>query len=811
MGEDMMFRDRRYIKLKKAIVWESENFGKNKDGISLGYFDSIEIKELDYSEKDSNWLEAAWNQSIRLSGEVQPKVYEHPLFIMARGDQTWKEKIDTFWNLQTQFLLVTFVHFVTPDGEKQNFFSEVETESEKILNEYGAEKVSAVCYHSIDASDLIIIWKTDYLVKALDCLQKVYILDPIGDLHTICSFSLNSQSDLERDEEIPYISLRFGVKDAKLAHFFLEKIRNDFKFMKNVTPYITTGTEDIDITLEKVKVSEFLALMNAIFNDNGMNKAFCDAFNESATHLGIPHLGKAKPRGIIVSNSITFRCETLLGYFQELRKKIPGDVTEPDYSWMKLVSVQLNALISMSRFCILDRFCYLILDSVQTFCENFSEWVIGQETITSERLRKIQKFVRAWGILMDQTVRADGQFTQDTGVNSVFYDIPVSLLEFYIAFTKRCMHFLQMKEGTEKKEHGLFLMPNLCRRTKVEDVFGNPPPAKRLLYVDVPLDYLYRPRQILYQLCHEISHFCGEEPRSRKTRAQLFTMNCAQLVVQRLHIEDIQTTKEMYRELYAVLDINRTAYMQETAQIVWKKVKELLLSREKVQGWVEQYLENKMMSGRIKEDMRHELILNYDNNREHIIAGVKRDVEKVVYLYTECYADVSMIFMLEPRYTDYIQLYHQELNWIDMSEKSGAGKYTELVQRIALVLLAVPQRTIEREEQMDKLSNEDRKLFDDALRLANSIKQGECNPQYFLPGSVMRQISQYLKYCYEQLNGMYSEQEELKEIRNTFLAVTEDFSDVIEEYRQTIERYESYIQESLFWKGEDRKRKEVAE
>lgn len=81
----------------------------------------------------------------------------------------------------------------------------------------------SVCYHSIDVSDMIIIWKSDYLVETIECLREIYLQDQIGDLHTICSFTQSKIVKEDQDEIIPYISLRFGVKDAERAQDFFQK------------------------------------------------------------------------------------------------------------------------------------------------------------------------------------------------------------------------------------------------------------------------------------------------------------------------------------------------------------------------------------------------------------------------------------------------------------------------------------------------------------------------------------------------------------------------------------------------------------
>lgn len=820
--DEILFQDRRCLRLSKAFIFGSETLMQQDKNIRLcfGYFDALEVECL-HVEGDENWLETIWIKEIRESRNITSEIYKHPMFVTAQGNLAWKNALDSFWKRQAEYLLVSLVHFAVASSQQENCkfsvrdrFSEVKKKVDDIIKKYGSN-VSAVFYHSIDLSDMVIIWKTDRLSDVMKCLKEVYLANTIGNMHTICSFSMNTDVSSENEEEaIDYVSFRFSVKNAYAADRFFSLIAKEKRISTwfNQKPYLSIGSEDIEFVFHNITATNLKNFMYTVFQNSEINSCFKHGFNESLTHIGVALSAgiPEKTTDCFLDNSLAIRCRTVFEYFRKIRAKLIKKETEANYSWLKLVSVQLNTLISMSQLCVLDRFCYLMLDSVQTFLEILGKWISDGIEITSQRLSLIQKYVRSWGILMDQTVRTDGQFTQNIGVSPAFYDIPVSLLEFYIAFTRRCIAFLQKKDnGMPQNYYALFLMPNLCRRTKVQDVFKqNSPPTDRLLYVDIPLDYLYRPRLVIFQLCHEISHYCGETARRREDRKNALSAIFALLTAEVLQINQDDVFHQIQSDLNAKFS-NTSFYMQETINGLWTALKKQM-SAGTCLKWVDIYIDRQCEGEYVKQNLRYRLLSNIERFTPLLLEQIQTCLEEVVYLFNECYADISMIYLLKPSDKEYIELYQQEIAWLRQDDVSSEAKkrYKRrlLAQRVALVTQIIAEQhiwedkpTYEASEMTDFMTDvhmiqehlRERKIF--------SASDADC-----IPCGVLLIIKGYLTGAYKGLELQYGKDPGLKEIQTVMETVSRNFSDDSKEYRETIMMYENGLLQKDFWIEKDR-------
>lgn len=819
-NDTFLFQDRCCIRLSKTFIFNSESLTQRNSNVRLcfGYFDALEIEHLP-SNNDTNWLETIWLQEIRKSQNITTELYKHPLYIMAQGDKKWMLSTNAFWENETNYLLVSLAHFLNPAGEggaySEDRFEKVKGIISTIVSQYDTT-VEATFYHSIDLSDMVIIWKTNYLNKAMECLKQVYAADVIGDMHTICAFTHHDfASTDEGDDRLDYVSFRFNVKDADAAKCFFSILRNREQFSAWFLqePFLTIGSEDVDFVCHNVLPSHLQNFMYALFNDSELNKYFTLAFNESLTHIGIaldipaPQEKKycySDRKGSYVDKSLSTRCQTLFTYFKELRTKLTLFETEPNYSWLKQVSVQLNALINMSQLCVLDRFCYLMLDSVQSFCEILGRWVQDGTKINASKLTLIQKYVRSWGILMDQTVRADGQFTQNIGVSPAFYDIPVSLLEFYIAFTRRCISFLQsMDKHQNQNYYALFLMPNLCRRAKVQDVFQkNSPPTDRLLYVDIPLDHLYKPRMVILQLCHEISHYCGETARCRVLRKDTLSSILSLLMTEAFQINSFDAVHQIRHALNNKVESCFPYYLEQTINTLRTALVDCITTGSILQ-WIEQYIAKQKSDSYEAQNLRDRLINNFLHNKYFIIAQINQSMSEVSYLCYECYADISMIYLLRPSYHEYLDLYKQEILWMNQADKDEAHETEHsswlLVQRIALVAQTISKNKI----WGNSLSYPDEEL----QTFLKNVKDVQCHldngiaftNQDCLPRGVLLQVSNYLDYAFLELKQQYDTSPELENLQRVMEVVTNNFSDDSEEYRETIAMYERKLLQKEYW------------
>lgn len=823
-------REKYVILLGKALTLNrSHYYGKeNHPGplVSLGYFDSIDIRPLPQGKNQGSWLKDLWECSVSISANRDADAYYHPLYIIAPPNQ---EVPANFWEEKSKFMFITLVHFAfvrTEDDlhqQDEDLFTTVSKEISEIVSGFNAEggheakRVLASCYQSMDLSDMVVIWKGDSLVSLLSCLSKLYLCDNIGDLHSICSFPFPTVSVDDLDERIPYVSFRFSTRNTGAANSFDKLLHKKWPRWPTNGGYFTTGTEDIDITFNELPVSDFLNLIYLWFEDKEVNELFRKAFYKSSTHLGVFLEGEGEgvdsPESL--SNALISRCELLFKEFQELRTpldhKADRSETKIDLSWCKSVSSQLSALVDMSRICVLDGFCYLILDGVATFCRMVKPYLSESRPMPPDLLERVQRFVRGWGILVDQAVRADGQFIQSPGFSPTLYDIPVSLLEFYLAFTTQFIDLMQSSEDMDKRHHyALFLLPKLCRRTKVRDIFQDPPPHNRLLYVDIPLDLLYDPQQILLQLCHEASHYCGEAVRCRDVRAQHFVLSCAYLVAWSFGLFNVTAVKKIYQDLLDDIPCgDGRNYLQKLTPQVRACVCQMIQNESVFRRWQDSYLASAGLSPDEEQDWLEDS-LNLQRTivygRSLALAELNEDIARISWLFEEGYADISMIFMLAPTGEEYLALYQQEIEWLsDSSELTGghASQYAELVQRAAIVLWAMQLRPKQDFSYADNdlryFSMDVSELYDilEAAQEAGAPLSDNLNEEFF-PIDLLSTIADYLRKCRKAMEDTLIDPEKHMFLKRTFDQVARKNSIGCEEFRRSLINYEKKLLENSY-------------
>lgn len=826
-SENMNFsedkREKRVILLGKALTLNRSHYHREHDKgsplVSLGYFDSIDIRPLPLGEEGEGWLKALWECSVSISANRDSDTYYHPLYIIAPPNQ---DVPSDFWEEKSKFLFVTLVHFTfvhatddshTPD---EDLFTTVSKEISEIVAKSNAKKeneakqVRAFCYQSMDLSDMVVVWKANSLVSLLRCLSQLYLCKNIGDLHSICSFPCPTTPTDDSDESIPYVSFRFSTRDTSAASSFDKLLHEKWPKWPASGGYFTTGTEDIDITFNLLPVPDFLKLIYLWFEDKDINELFRKAFYKSSTHLGvlIEGVGAGNPESL--SNALISRCEQLFKEFQDLRTPLDHETNQTeakiDPSWCKSVSSQLSALVDMSRICVLDGFCYLILDGVATFCRMVRPYLSENRPMSPDLLERVQRFVRGWGILVDQAVRADGQFIQSPGFSPTLYDIPVSLLEFYLAFTTQFIDLMQSSEDQSKRHHyALFLLPKLCRRTKVRDIFQDPPPHDRLLYVDIPLDLLYDPQQILLQLCHEASHYCGEAVRCREVRTQHFVLSCAYLVAWNLGLLNVTAVKQIYQDLLDNIPYGDDRnYLKKLTPQVRGCICQIIQNENVFRKWQDSYLTSADLSPReeagwMEDSLNLQRTIVY--GRSLALVELSEDIGRISWLFEEGYADISMIFLLAPTGEEYLALYRQEIEWLSNSSELTEGhgsQYAELVQRAAIVLWAAQLRPkqcfFNVDDDLHYFSMDVSELYDilETAQRASAPSPDNLNEEFF-PVDLLSTIADYLRKCCQAMARTLIDPGKHTFLKRTFDQVARKNSIGCEEFQRSLLNYEKKL------------------
>lgn len=697
------------LRFGKALTLEPASLARMPDKwnergiwITFGYFDTLQILPLP-DGRGGNWLQEIYKNDTQLSQDLDGRFYFHPVHIMARPGKAQAKQYETFAGYESPYCCVTLLQSRLPaplDGI--NPFARLEALVSTCLGQApGAEHPSPdggtvwFGFQSLNLSDFTILWYSRSLNSILEKVQMLYRHPLVGDLHSIpavrldCLRACTQPGGRLAPELIPVretlhqVVTRYLVRDAQAAAEYFRLLPEED--CAGRAPLFTTGIEDLNCVSQNVDSRIVLnTLAHQVLGPDPATKAFRAGFLECETHLGVPDTDMERAP-LAPDERLVDQCRRLLERFQALRPRLRG-VDTMDGAWMKACSGLLNALQDMSRNTVADGFCFLILGAAQHFCAELGE----PRFISSEQLELIQRFLRGWGNLMEQSLRQDGKFSQQPGFSPALCDIPSRLLEFYLAFTDRCGQAMDMgsPEGTTYR---LMLIPKLCRRIKVQSVFLQKPDCKRrLLYVDIPLALMYTPFAVLFHLCHEIAHYSGGQWRLRKKRAEFFLRICAIELDTALEFQSPRSQQCITAELLGRLPQD-PCYLEDLHQYALERTMALLREDETMDRWMSAAYGNSPAYHRlVKSASRRSDLLNAYEFDPSIPRGIFFLIlSQFATLFKECYADLAAIFTLGLQAREYVELIRDELTLYQRAEKTKhSSDYYLTVERWVCVLQA---------------------------------------------------------------------------------------------------------------------------
>lgn len=734
--------------------------------IALGYFDTLQFYALP-ADGASSWIQSMWTHNVQCSATLTGDFYYHPLHLIASITEEDQTLYREFWEAaDCPYIFLTMVQATDPSRLWGISDKSLVQHLDALLDMRPNQKdLRHVFYRTVELSDLVVLWRSNEICNILTGMQNLYQKAVIGDLNTFPAIqyaflnAFNPQNVSCSEERKIFASTQYTVKDSDKANSFFNNVLSE-----GSPAFFTTGVEDIRVINQEVTTDALLVYLKKSLLNSENRALFDQAFSESATQIGIPDIGRSE--SLSRSTSLERECVTLLDRFQAIRNRLYIDKTcqRFDWSWIKAVSNLLNALVDMSRNWVMDGFCYLMLDAAKLFCSEIKKSTSDDETaLTVKQMEDIHRFVRGWGTLMEQATKMDGRFLQMPGFSPALCEIPAKLLEFYLAFTRKIISVIQTGDseniGGERKISLLFV-PKICRRVKVNSIFKEDSYHNHLLYVDIPLDQLYSPEEILCALSHEAAHFAGETWRCREVRKFELLYTLAQEFATYLRVNTATPVSIIYAHLkdrcnadgLIAQDILQSAYecMLEIA------AQDMGLLLDKFKSDIAEEADTLVLE-RIN-DLRSESILLA---RQFILkkSYMESAVKNLKYLFQECYADLNMILLLHLSAKDYIKMAGNELKCLSWEgDLKSDSRYYVIVQRWVVLLKATgiwsggvfptePSEIEEFDEYLKQFYNDIRCLMsagEDPNYLKNKVSPGY---YYYFTRETLRHITSYIERC----------------------------------------------------------------
>lgn len=654
----------------------------------LGYFDFLQIYPL--APKTDSWLGDVLRHNQQLSSELDGDYYFHPLHLTTGvSREADPEEYQRFWTGHDDkpFLFLSLVHEAAPGS--------VPLIQESIMSSSRRNNVPRLCYHTMELSDLAVVWRSGSLWELFQEIQDLYRLEAVGDMSTFSAidqefinlFAHDPKPEIDPGRAL-FASSRYIVRSVEQSHNYLRQLE---KMKINVDrTYFSTGMEDLHLLQENISAADFLYFLYV-----HLNNPYQQAFFECSTRLGIPENFKEDKDAFSAGSrsaskeepAFSQKCKLLLTNFQATRKSAHG-LTNMDQSWVKPTSSLLNALADMSKNWVMDGFCYLIYDAARLFCEKIRAWnVTGRSLDIKKETNLVQRFVRGWGGLMEQATRTDGRFIQMPGFSPAVCEIPAHLLECYLSVMMCCASLMVVKP--EKNDVALLLVPKICRRVKVHSVLDEIRSCKHLLYVDIPMEMLYDPIAVLCGLCHELAHNVGDTWRNRKERGTRIIYAAAYELANRLGLDSPPVIQEIYATLKNICQCKGSAsidYMAKLPPLLYGGMIAALKDDAEFSRWTYLYQTSENLSSQQIRAMQKKSTLNR-NSLLYEGFNFFQEMENLIYLFRECYADMVMLYLLKPDQTTYEAFAIQELRTQTQDSSLWTSEpYSTLVERWGLVI-----------------------------------------------------------------------------------------------------------------------------
>lgn len=726
--------------------------------VCLGHFDMLEVVPLPQNEFPLKAIQDDIQNTFYRQDHEVTENYKYPLYILkqlgsilpsgelAETDEIQKEidDLDQFWAVEKNFLFITRFHCDRVDDRQVSFSQELMNRCRdfqdagdfykgslcmdeevrgyvRFLTEKGNEAVSVVFYDSLELGDIVGAVKSNALSAAMKLLQHLYECPAVSDAYTYCGVdctllrdSKYSQIPVERREplelsHIQHASTRFSVKFAKAADTFLNPLKAQMERVGLPARRIDFVTGTADVIVEWTPCSEvfFLYQIQSIVTFPKLYHAFLDIITRIGTEYRTPQNSREKPlEKEPFSNLVSYE---------------PKEFSGPLERWRYPLVRLLGTLRTMYESSVMDELSQLLIPGVNAFLERIC-YLRDQVPWKNQDDNEISNFMDWWSALASDIYHLESQMVQRPGLTPARHYIPVMVLQFELRFVYDYTNLIRLLDETLAKEKDVsarsrafvpILFPTLERNTHTlcpmdpgHDVHYT---KKSPLCIFLPIHRLYQPWEIACMLGHEIQHYVGDVLRYRKERLHCLVKSVAAYVtvVLGMYVSDSYTfqsstilEERQFQEKLAEsiaqqlsIETSKNAYLRFIAGDL-PAAMFYVASRTENQETLQNILLKHMALEKQIPCIRQLCILNTMDVGAQMASAFHNHVEYLTSLYKECFADISMILILNCNFEEYYHcIYKEEASRFGVSPASKEENqiFERHTDRLAMVLIIMEE------------------------------------------------------------------------------------------------------------------------
>ena len=733
---------------------------------SMGHFDAIYEYALPRgalfpSIRENNRRLAAWNTAEH---------YYRPLYLLSETDDS------AFWEHKSPFLGVVRVHFAS----NTNVLNQYSALEEWLQTQAVPADMSFRLYRTIELSDAILAVRSDRLNPVLDLSLALRRSGVVGKTYTYCGIHMEALRDdirhFDRNDKIRFCSMRFDVADFTCAESELREITL-IMGQPVIKPTLITGVDDVVIQWKNLSVGRLASLYRRWFILKGNQ---FNVFHAVITRLGtkdgdIPFDDYARPE-TSSREKLSEVCQSLIDiYHERIQPQNPIGATGNDEEqpiWLQPIHELTDTLLRMSKTELLDECVYMLIPGVRAFLEDMAS---GSPAIKKSSYNV--EFVENWVNIIEHLMRGEGQLVHHPELRPILYDIPVSMLEYVLSFLDVVSNALISADENETgqtvpKNISFFLVPRLCLRVEAMEIIASRGNKRGLLMVNLPFTSLYEPETMMSAICHEVSHFVGEELRCREKRVSFYLSAAANIIASSMfRCGDASLIHVITRELMGRFDEGEYSSLTiKTLAESTQKWAKTLCSDIRSQRDILIKVAKETAS---RPDGASSFSVNHFNN---LWAGLSRFDDRLQdfsVLFREVFADICMLHMLKIDTEKYIGSHIKE---IQRSDTEQDPHYEQYAIRIYVSLASLGKA----DEALDGVK--DAELQKQIVEIHEQLKESPPKKGRIFPITAIYYLLKYGETCVETIRKSMDQSQatEVREMYENAMSLDMDYTFFLE-------------------------------
>lgn len=694
---------------------------------ALGHFDEIFI----YKMGTGKLLSSIQEVKRKIERCCSSNSYYYPLFLVS--DDT---AADPKGFNDNHFIAVVRIHFASTLDLPGQF--------SKLNKKIGQLSLPHRSYYATEFSDMVLDIRGNHLNNLIDTVFHFCQDENIGKTYTYFGINttyLNACPPAEGSGlpagEADRLAL-FNIRFEQITDQAKKQMDDVLHIMSAPQSYYVSGVDDMLLHQAELSTDALVNLFRT-WTQQSLYSAASSTIRVG-TKMDVARVKVRKDASEL--KGLCNKMTTVLTFLQD------RDL-EQDQLWLPAIAKVANSLERMCTTPVMDEIIYLLTPAVTAFLE----FHVAHPYALA--LEDCFRFVEDCTYFMEQLLRIESALSQKTEIRPVIYDIPVFMLEYTVAFIQKVSELLKKSDEMippHKKRNTVFLLvPRPCDQVCASELIAANENITGLVQLQMPEHSLYHPETFLRIVCHELSHYVGENNRQRTTRRKQFCQAAAITLARDLHSRE--TVTDIEREFQNALPTSGVLTMRQMRKCVQDRASELLpLFYSKA------------------------IVSADETERNYLCRGCmdlySRQLHNMEILFRECYADICMIHILKISAADYVHMLLAEL------PESLAHDVLELFAiRIYAVVVGckLPSFSLRRDEPQNVLY---------VARMINSIQvaieQNRESLSLSLPVSAIYALANYSACCYQSLCDSIPE-DAAGSVRKMYETITEEKPDKAED------------------------------